>query len=166
MPARRLALPLLLVLALAAGARAQINPQLLHEVAARYLGTPYLWGGTDPARGLDCSAYVRLVMREFGIELPRTSREQYRAAPPVQGNLLPGDLLFFSEDGRRITHVAIYLGNGYMAHSAQSRGGVVIEPARNLQAIYVGANRPWNGPNSPWALPRPGFLVIAGEEGD
>ncbi len=126
-----------------AAAFAQPAPRLLFEHVRPYLGVPYLWGGTDPSKGLDCSAFVRLVYGELGVELPRTSRQQYAAFPRVTDRLMPGDLLYFSEDGRRITHVALYLGDGYIAHAAQSRGKVTIEPARNLAAIYVGANRPW-----------------------
>ncbi len=129
-----------LVISLAA---AQPAPDVLVDAVKPYLGVSYLWGGTDPATGLDCSAFVRLVYKEFGVELPRTSREQYRAYPLVVDELLPGDLLFFSENGRTVTHVALYLGNGYMAHSSLSRGGVTIEPAQNLAPIFVGANRPW-----------------------
>lgn len=117
-------------------------PRLLYQAIEPYLGTPYLWGGTDPERGLDCSAFVRLVYRKLGVPLPRTSRQQYASLPRVTDELLPGDLLFFSENGRNITHVAIYLGDGYMAHSALSRGGVVIEPAIDFKEIYVAAARP------------------------
>ena len=137
--------PALFIIMLAgfAVALAQPSPALLYEHVRPYLGVPYLWGGTDPGRGLDCSGFVQLVYQELGVQLPRTSREQFAAFPPVRERLLPGDLLYFAEDGRRITHVALYLGDGYIAHAAQSRGKVTIEPARNLAAIYVGANRPW-----------------------
>ena len=84
----------------AAAAFAQPDPHLLFEHVRPYLGVPYLWGGTDPNKGLDCSAFVRLVYGELGLELPRTSRQQYAAFPHVTDRLLPGDLLYFSEDGR------------------------------------------------------------------
>ena len=137
---RRLAVALAFVLLIALAAPPP--PHLLYQSIEPYLGTPYLWGGTDPERGLDCSAFVRLVYRKLGVPLPRTSRQQYASLPRVTDELLPGDLLFFSENGRTITHVAIYLGDGYMAHSALSRGGVVIEPAIDFKEIYVAAGRP------------------------
>ena len=81
--------------------------------ARRYLGVPYVWGGTDPATGLDCSGLVQRVYADLGVSLPRHSTEQARAgtAVPDLAAARPGDILAF---GHPVDHVAIYLGNGQM----------------------------------------------------
>ena len=109
--------------------------QALVDRAMTYLGTPYVWGGTDPDVGLDCSGFVQLVHREMGIELPRVSRDQAKAGTPVASlaDARPGDVLAFGEP---VNHVAIYTGNGMMVHSPR-RGDVVTHEAidRPITAI-------------------------------
>src|SRR5690606_29469542 len=111
------------------------------ESAMQYLGVPYLWGGTDPAQGLDCSGFVQRVHRDLGIELPRVSRDQARGGQPVASlaEAQPGDVV---ASGEPVNHVAIYGGNGQMVH-APRRGDVVkVEPIdRPITAIrrYTGA---------------------------
>ena len=89
--------------------------------AQKYLGVPYLWGGTDPAKGLDCSGFTQRVFKDLGIELPRTSSQQATAGQPVASlaEARPGDLVFFdySSDRPGIDHVGIYLGDGKMIDS-------------------------------------------------
>lgn len=83
-------------------------------------GRPYLYGGTTPA-GFDCSGLVRYAFLAAGIAVPRTTTEQYRAAHQIKlGKLQPGDLLFFRVDGRDVSHVAIYTGDGRFVHAPQS----------------------------------------------
>jgi hypothetical protein len=81
--------------------------------ARRYLGVPYVWGGTDPATGLDCSGLVQLVYRNLGVDLPRVSYDQATVGQPVPdlAHAQPGDILAF---GTPADHVAIYIGNGQM----------------------------------------------------
>jgi hypothetical protein len=82
--------------------------------ARKYLGVPYVWGGTDPGKGLDCSGLVQLVYKNLGYDLPRVSWQQARAGTEVTGGLAnarPGDVLAF---GSPVHHVAIYLGDGKM----------------------------------------------------
>ncbi|HET7327452.1 MAG TPA: transglycosylase SLT domain-containing protein [Nocardioidaceae bacterium] len=83
------------------------------EQARKYLGVPYVWGGTDPGRGLDCSGLVQLVYRKLGIELPRVSYEQATAGTAVSdlAHARPGDILAF---GRPVHHVGIYIGDNKM----------------------------------------------------
>src|SRR5436305_3224589 len=84
------------------------------EVARRYLGVPYRFGGTSPSTGLDCSALVQLVFRQVGVTLPRTAQLQYEATARVaDGQLQPGDLVFFArtypDPHDWVTHVGIYI---------------------------------------------------------
>lgn len=90
------------------------------------INTPYLWGGTT-TNGIDCSAFVQTIFRRaLGIELPRTSIMQSTVGEEVnRENLQFGDLVFFNTIGRRISHVGIYIGESYFAHSSSS-GGVKV----------------------------------------
>lgn len=91
--------------------------------AEKYLGVPYLWGGTDPDKGLDCSGLIQLAYRQAGVDMPKWSRNQATMGVPVDSidQALPGDILTF---GRPVTHVALYVGDGKMLH-APKRGEVV-----------------------------------------
>src|SRR5690606_14135766 len=105
------------------------------EFALRQLGKPYLWGAEGPDR-YDCSGLVLAAYRSVGENLPRVAADQYwgtrnrlvtRSATVAQRGLLPGDLVFFSDDPfnwRAIGHVGIYVGDGRMVH-APSSGDVV-----------------------------------------
>jgi cell wall-associated NlpC family hydrolase len=91
-------------------------------IAARYLGTPYKYGGTSPQTGFDCSGFVQYVYQQAGITLPRTSMTQQQIGRRVSMNaLLPGDLVF---RGYPAYHVGIYVGNGQAIHSPHT-GAVV-----------------------------------------
>ncbi|OMH23521.1 hypothetical protein BKD30_11330 [Tersicoccus phoenicis] len=78
--------------------------------AKKYVGVPYVWGGTDPAVGMDCSSFVQRVFKDVGIDLPRLVRDQMTQGTPVASlaDAKPGDLLIsFGGD-----HIALYLGDG------------------------------------------------------
>lgn len=93
------------------------------DAAKEYLGIPYLWGGTDPKVGLDCSGFTQNVFRGFGIELPRVSRDQARMGTevPSMDQAKPGDLIAF---GQPVDHIAIYMGDGKIIHAPRT-GDVV-----------------------------------------
>lgn len=86
--------------------------------ATSYLGTPYVWGGTDPDKGLDCSGLVQSAYKQaLGIDLPRTTYTQQYAGERVSfDEVRPGDLLFFERAGD-VSHVALYLGDGFFIHA-------------------------------------------------
>ena len=118
------------------------------QVARRFLGVPYRFGGTNPASGLDCSALVQLVFRQLGVSLPRTAQLQYDATAHIpDAQLQPGDLVFFArtypDPHDWITHVGVYLGGGRMIN-APTEGDVVREMpafAGFWGAHYAGAGR-------------------------
>jgi cell wall-associated NlpC family hydrolase len=94
--------------------------------ALKYVGVPYVWGGNDPATGVDCSGFTKLVYGSLGVSLPRVSTDQATMGAPVASlaEARPGDLLAF---GSPVDHVAIYLGNGRMVHAAGTGKGVRVE---------------------------------------
>lgn len=94
--------------------------------AERYIGVRYRWGGTSPATGFDCSGYTQYVFAKHGVRLPRTSRAQASAGLNIRDYraLRAGDLIMFAEDGKPISHVAIYAGRDRILHSSRSGSGV------------------------------------------
>jgi len=96
----------------------ETNNSDVFSIAERYIGVPYKYGGTDPDTGIDCSAYVRLVYSQLGVDLPRTSGEQAKRGVAVSADeARPGDLVFF---GSTVHHVGIYAGNGKMIDSRKT----------------------------------------------
>ncbi|MER7762050.1 bifunctional lytic transglycosylase/C40 family peptidase [Streptomyces sp. NPDC097619] len=114
--------------------------------AQKKLGTPYLWGGNgtpDQNGRFDCSGLTQAAYRTVGIELPRVANDQYNAGPhPSRDELLPGDLVFFSDDltnSREIRHVGLYVGGGYMINAPYT--GAVIRFDKIDTPDYFGATR-------------------------
>lgn len=84
--------------------------------AKKYLGIPYLWGGTTP-NGFDCSGLCQYVYKNVGINISRVSQTQYLEGVHISREYLqPGDLVFFNKNGD-VHHVGIYVGNGNMIHA-------------------------------------------------
>lgn len=91
-----------------------------------YLGVPYVWGGTDPATGLDCSGLVQRAYADVGVALPRVAADQARmgSAVPDLAHARPGDLLAF---GSPVDHIGMYLGNGTMLVAPRTGENVMVQ---------------------------------------
>lgn len=107
---------------------------LVTEVAAKYKGTPYIWGGSTP-RGFDCSGFTRYVYAKFGKTLPRVSADQYRAARKTGKRVQKGELVFFHTRSGRVHHVGIYAGDGKFWHAPN--------PNRPISLDSVAGRGPW-----------------------
>lgn len=97
------------------------------QYAKKFLGNPYVWGGTSLTNGCDCSGFAQQIFANFGYTLPRTSRQQAKAGTriPVQ-EAKPGDLLFYQRESGFIYHVMIYLGDGKIIHAGSEATGILI----------------------------------------
>lgn len=83
--------------------------------ALQFVGNPYVWGGTDPVNGADCSGFVQSVYAHFGVALNRTSEAQQSNGYSVPySQAQPGDLICYG------SHIAIYMGNGQIVHASNS----------------------------------------------
>ncbi|MFJ5534639.1 NlpC/P60 family protein [Streptomyces sp. NPDC093261] len=114
--------------------------------AQKKLGTPYLWGGdgtADQGGRFDCSGLTKAAYESVGVTLPRVANDQYNAGPhPKRNELLPGDLVFFSDDltnSRAIRHVGIYVGGGYMIDAPRTGAVIRFDPIDTPD--YFGATR-------------------------
>lgn len=117
--------------------------QQIVAFAKNYLGTSYVWGGTSPSTGFDCSGFVKYVYKQYGYTLNRTAAQQMGNGTAVT-NLQTGDLVFFANtysSNEAATHVGIYVGDNQFIHAAS--GGVKITPLSNeyYASRYVGARR-------------------------
>lgn len=116
------------------------------KTAQSFIGIPYRWGGTSPEEGFDCSGLTMAVYRLNGLDLPRSSREQYKIGDIIhRKELARGDLVFFasSTSRKRVTHVGIYAGYGRFIH-APGKGkkicyGTLSSPY--FSGRYVGGRR-------------------------
>jgi cell wall-associated NlpC family hydrolase len=111
--------------------------------AIRYVGVPYRWGGESPSTGFDCSGLTMVVYRINGLNLPRSSRQQWKVGKPVdRRQLRKGDLVFFATTGgSRISHVGIYAGGDKFLH-APGRGRRIQTSSlssKYFRTRYVGA---------------------------
>jgi cell wall-associated NlpC family hydrolase len=114
----------------------------LTRSAMRFIGTPYVFGGTSPTSGFDCSAYVQHVFAMVGIQLPRTADLQYYAGSRPVGGIQRGDLVFFQTYEPGPSHVGIYLGSGKFVHASSSHGVTVSRLSDSYWAArYLGAKR-------------------------
>jgi len=117
------------------------NAQLL-AYAEQFIGTPYVWGGTSPQPGFDCSGYVQYVYAHFGVKLYRVARDQFQEGQSIsRSNLEPGDLVFFTTYAAGASHVGIYVGNGTMIDSSDDGVGYDSLSLPYWSSRYLGARR-------------------------
>jgi cell wall-associated NlpC family hydrolase len=107
--------------------------------ARHFVGTRYVYGGSSPGSGFDCSGFVRFVYAHFGVSLPHSSYAQFdRGRRIARSSLRPGDLVFF--DG--LGHVGMYIGNGRFIHAPHTGTRVRIETLHGWYASrFSGARR-------------------------
>ena len=120
------------------------NPkgQALIDEAAKYLGTPYVWGGTSPS-GFDCSGFMQYVCSKNGIRINRVADDQMKNGTPVsKSQLEPGDLVFFGS-GSYANHVGMYVGDGMMIHSPSTGKSIMYTDITTgyYESRYIGARR-------------------------
>ena len=101
--------------------------QAVVEYGLQFVGNRYVYGGTNPNKGADCSGFTSYVLRHSaGVELPHSSRSQAVQGREVSAaEIRPGDLVFYAS-GKRINHVALYIGNGQVVHASNERTGICV----------------------------------------
>lgn len=94
------------------------KPLQMADYALTFLNTPYLWGGRSPF-GIDCSGFVQLVFKMAGIKIPRDAAIQATQGQTIHliNEAMPGDLLFFDNDEKQITHVGMLVNEGHIIHA-------------------------------------------------
>jgi len=119
-------------------------PNALENLAVKYLGHKYIWGGITPD-GFDCSGFTQYLFNKVGYPLPRTALQQSKKGVKVSlHNLKKGDLLYFNTDKSRgipVSHVGIYLEDGKFIHAANSKKGVIISSFKSYKNTFVIAKR-------------------------
>lgn len=108
----------------------------LVSYACQFVGNPYVWGGTSLTHGADCSGFTMSIFAKYGIYLPHSSAAQANCGRRISASeAQPGDLFFYG--GGRISHVAIYIGNGQIVHASTARTGIKISNAYYRTPICV-----------------------------
>lgn len=97
------------------------------DYALQFVGNRYVYGGTNPNTGADCSGFTSYVMRQAGgVELAHSSRSQAGQGRVIStSEIRPGDLIFYGS-GKSINHVALYIGDGKIVHASNERNGILV----------------------------------------
>ncbi len=113
------------------------------DYAQDMIGKPYRYGGNSPS-GFDCSGLVQYSYSRAGIEVPRTTRSQRKSGVSINSqSLRAGDLMFFDQEGRKSSHVGIYIGDGRFVHAPSSGKHVRVDrlDAKYWKKHFAGARR-------------------------
>jgi len=116
----------------------------LVEAGFQLIGVRYRFSGGSEKTGFDCSGLVKNLFSRFDIDLPRSSREQYKQGEKIDRDKLEvGDLVFFSSGGKTPTHVGIYVGDDKFLHAARKAKQVVVSDLNKIWYTmrYLGARR-------------------------
>lgn len=131
-----------------AAASVSSTGQSIISLGKKFLGTPYKFGASNTTtRYFDCSSFTQYIFKKYGVNLPRTSVAQSKVGKAVsKANLRVGDLVFFSSgsraNGRNVTHVAVYAGNGKILHTYGSPGVTISNlNSGNWKKTYLWARR-------------------------
>jgi len=114
------------------------------KLAESFIGTPYQWGGSSPKSGFDCSGLLQYVWGREGVQIPRTTYQQFQTGTPVaKANLQPGDAVYFTGSdpkGDLPGHVGMYIGGGKFVEAPHTGADVQVSTLAGRQD-YVGARR-------------------------
>lgn len=108
------------------------------DSAAKYIGTPYVWGGESMQEGgMDCSGFVYNALRDAGYKVGRTTAQGYRSygTKVSKADMQPGDLVFFGSGDA--SHIGIYIGNGQMIHSSGGSKNTASNPGKGVSITNV-----------------------------
>lgn len=120
--------------------------QQVINFALQYVGYDYVYGGSSPSCGFDCSGFVKYVFNHFDYTVTRTASSQYASdgTSITKAELIPGDLVFFSSNGGySVTHVGIYIGDNQFVHASSPKIGVVVSrlDSTYYTNVWYGAKR-------------------------
>ena len=108
----------------------------LYSYGVKFLGNPYVFGGTDLYNGIDCSGFTQKIYETIGVGLPHFAQSQQRYGVEIPfGEEKAGDLVFFGTSLNNITHVGVADGYGNMVHASSPKYGIIISPIRNPISI-------------------------------
>lgn len=116
------------------------NESNIVEVAKKYEGTPYQWGGETPEEGFDCSGYLNYIFDEAeNKDLPRTVKDIYAEGTKVESPAV-GDIVFFDIEGNGPSHASLYIGSGEFIHASSTEGVKISEIGSSYwKDKYIGA---------------------------
>ena len=118
--------------------------QKVVDFAKQYMGYSYVWAGSSPSTGFDCSGFVSYVYKSLGYQTNRTAADIYKNGVSVAyEDLQPGDAVLFASSSEAIGHVGIYIGDGQFIHASSGAGYVTINSLSEsyYARMYVGARR-------------------------